>query len=409
MRRLLVTSLLCALPLPIRHDAAPARPPLEFRLDAGHSSVEFSIGFGFTHVRGRFTQTHGTILYDSIAPGNSSVTVVVETGSIETGWPHRDEHLRTSDFFDVARYPTITFQSERLRRAGDDWVAEGSLTMHGVTRPVAIPFRLTHPLERDPRSRWIMLNATGALRLARKDFGIVGGDTYNSWFDRARAATMGDSVDVTLEIEAYRTDAASQRLPQIDAAVQRVRNEGIDAYVKVLRARHDTTPAAQWDAYFLGPDLVVRALLADGRTADALALSRALAELFPTLASAHLLLGHALAVTGDARGADAAYARAREVFRPPPPDTAKFKQVDGRWYWLDLLARNAIESGRVAEAVPLARTIAEIYPQTANALATYGLALALSGDPRAADVQYARAVALDPMETRALALRRLPR
>src|SRR5437764_179398 len=96
----------------------------EYTVDAGHSPVEFSIGFGLTHVKGRFTEWHGTILYDSINPANSSIIAIFETKSLDTGWGHRDSHLRTSDFFDVERFPTITFESDRLRPVGNAWVAE---------------------------------------------------------------------------------------------------------------------------------------------------------------------------------------------------------------------------------------------------------------------------------------------
>src|SRR2546423_3760510 len=132
--RLFATSALCALLAMNLESQAPAVTSLqEYRVDAGHSIIEFSIGFAFSRVKGRFTQTHGTILYDPVDPANSSVTVVLETPSLDTGWPHRDEHLKTSDFFDVERYPTITFQSTRLRRSRNEWVADGQLTMHGVT------------------------------------------------------------------------------------------------------------------------------------------------------------------------------------------------------------------------------------------------------------------------------------
>jgi len=180
---------------------SPAPVLQEYAIDAGHSIVEFSIGFAFSRIKGRFTQVNGTILYDSADVARSSVTVIIETTSLDTGWPHRDEHLRTSDFFDVERFPTITFQSEQLTRSGASWLAEGPLTMHGVTRRIVIPFRFPQPPTRSPESRWMLLNATGALRLARKDFGILGGDTFNSWFNRARSATMSDSVDIELEIE----------------------------------------------------------------------------------------------------------------------------------------------------------------------------------------------------------------
>src|SRR4051812_21999922 len=85
----------------------------EYLVDFGHSIVEFSVGFAFNRVKGRFTDAKGTILYDEATPGASSVTLIIDTKSIDTGWPHRDEHLRTSDFFDVAKYPMIAFQSER--------------------------------------------------------------------------------------------------------------------------------------------------------------------------------------------------------------------------------------------------------------------------------------------------------
>src|SRR5690349_6659921 len=106
----------------------------EYVVDAGHSIAEFSIPFAFTRVKGRFTEWHGTVLYDRSSPARSSVTAVIDAKSIDTGWPHRDEHLRTSDFFDVERFPTIVFQSDSLRATSDGWLVDGRLTMHGVTR-----------------------------------------------------------------------------------------------------------------------------------------------------------------------------------------------------------------------------------------------------------------------------------
>src|SRR5947209_506094 len=88
----------------------------EYAVDAGHSIVEFSVGFALARVRGRFPDSHGTILYDPEHPEQSSVSVVIETKTIDTGWPHRDEHLRTDDFFDAEKYPTISFQSRIVQR-----------------------------------------------------------------------------------------------------------------------------------------------------------------------------------------------------------------------------------------------------------------------------------------------------
>jgi polyisoprenoid-binding protein YceI len=219
--------------------APPGRLPApstlhEYTVDFGHSIVEFSIGFAFSRVKGRFTAAKGTILYDNAQPANSTVTMVIETKSIDTGWPHRDEHLRTDDFFDVEKYPTIVFQSERLTPRGDGWMAEGRLTMHGVTRPITIRFRFPRPPTRSPQSGWMNINVEGAARIARADFGIVGGSTHNSWFNKARAATMADSVDISLEIGGYRADAASQRSAPVEAVLEQIRSAGVQPQIDRL-------------------------------------------------------------------------------------------------------------------------------------------------------------------------------
>jgi polyisoprenoid-binding protein YceI len=375
----------------------------EYTVDAGHSIVEFSVGFAISRVKGRFPQTRGTILYDSAAPERSSVSIVIDAGSIDTGWPHRDDHLRTDDFFDVEKYPTITFQSRRIERAGERWIVTGPLTMHGITKEIAIPLRFVAPPSRQPESRSMVLNVIGAVRLARKDFGVLGGGRHNSWFTAARGATVADSVDVSLEIEGWLADAGSQRPPGVQDAVGRIRANGVSAYLDRLRQVRGTKSEAEFAAYFHGADLIVRALIAEGMVAEAVAASKGMTELFPGLASAWLVHGFALAVSGNAAGAARQYARAREVFRPPVDDpTVKYKQDDDFWYYADQLARTALEWGRVQEAVGLARAVAEIYGGTARAHVRYGLAQALAGDTAGARASYARALELDPRETRAM-------
>ena len=379
----------------------------EYKVDAGHSIVEFSIPFAFSRIKGRFTQSKGTILYDSASPANSSVTFIIQSKSLDTGWPHRDEHLRTSDFFDVDKFPTIEFRSERLRPSGSGWVAEGPLTMHGVTRQIAIPFHLAHPPVRSSESRWMILNAEGGLKLARADFGIFGGSTYNSWFDKARAATMGDSVEINLEIEGYSADIASQRSPALETVLQRITTNGVQSQVDRLSALKKTKSPQEFDQYFYGQDLLVRSLIVSGRTADAVTLSRALTELYPASHAARLVHGFALAVAGDQSGSAREYAKAKEIFQPPQRDpNEKFPQDDESWYYLDQLVRTALESGHAKEAAPLAAAIASIYPETARAFTVYGQALAASGDPRGAASQYAKALQLDSSETGALEWRR---
>ena len=385
----------------------PTPPLQEYAIDAGHSIVEFSIGFAFSRVKGRFTQVKGTILYHTADPAQSSVTVIIETNSLDTGWPHRDEHLRTGDFFDVERFPTIMFQSEQVRSSGSAWLAEGPLTMHGITKRIVIPFRFPQPPTRSPESGWMILNASGTLRLAWKDFGILGGDTFNSWFTKARNATMSDSVDIELEIEGWLTDAGSQRPPGLAEALERIRNGGVEAQLGRLRPLKQGKTPQEFARYFHGGDVVTRALIVDRRLPEAVALSRGLTELFPELPSAYLVHGYALAASGNAKAATQQFARARELFRPPVRDPSeKFPQDDPFWYYSDELVRTSLEWGRVNEAVLLARALTEIYPGTARGHTSYGRALAATGDSAGAAAAYAKALELDPRETKALEWKR---
>jgi len=239
-------------------------------------------------------------------------------------------------------------------------------------------------------------------RYARR-IGIPGGSRHNSWFDPLRRATVADTVEVSLEIEGWLADAASQRPQGVAAALDRIRDSGVEAQLDRLRAVRGDKSDAQFAPYFHGGDMVVRALIADGRTAEAVALARGLVPLFPNLASAYLVHGFALSVAGDRREAARQYARAREVFQPPVDDpNERYKQDDPSWYYNDQLVHSALEWGRVREAVALAEAIRSIYPTTARAHVTLGLAQTLAGDADGARVSYAHALELDPRETRAI-------
>jgi polyisoprenoid-binding protein YceI len=409
---ILARSVIVGAILPIAAGAQARRPALEeYVVDAGHSIVEFSIPFAFTRVKGRFTEWTGTMLYDRANPSNSSVSAVIDAKSIDTGWPHRDDHLRTSDFFDVERYPKIIFQSDRLRSTPTGWMADGRLTMHGVTKNVSLPIQiLAEGPQRSPESRNLLLDGTSELRLARKDFGITGGSQYNSWFTAARAATMGDSVSISIEVEGWLPDVASQRPPGVEGNVSRLKEKGVAAYVDRLRQARDSadhgrtiagTPGPAWPVYFSGQDLTVRALANDGRIPDAVALAEAMTSLFGSWRS-YLVHGYTLALSGKEREASAAFARAKALYKPPPPSAEKFKQVDDDWWQANQLVQGALESGQRQAAVHVARVLTEIYPTWARAFVTLGQTLAAEGDTRGAGEAYATALKLDPDETRAM-------
>ncbi|MBA3560327.1 MAG: YceI family protein [Gemmatimonadaceae bacterium] len=278
----------------------------ELSLEASHSSVEFSIGFLTGRVKGRFDDVRGTLFYDGERPERSSITVVIGAASIHSGSRHRDEHLRSSDFFDVTRFPHITFTSERVTRAGNGLLVSGPLEMHGATRNVAIPFRQVRPLLEDPHGSDIV-NFEGSLRLARKDFGILGGAKFNSWFDDIRSATMADSVDVMLEIQAWETNFV--RLRRWDGALDRFKREGIGPTAKRLRAMKamhaDSIDGVDWEL-----DQIARTLVARERPAEAIELLELSVELLPASAASHASLSRVYELTGDRRAALASAERA---------------------------------------------------------------------------------------------------
>jgi polyisoprenoid-binding protein YceI len=276
--------------------SAREAPVREFRIDAGHSDVAFSIGFLGHPVRGRFDDIRGTIVYASGKPAASAISVVIAAKSIATGSTHRDEHLRSADFFDVARYPSIVFRSTTIESSGTALVANGILTMHGLSRAVSIPFRETSPPIADPHGSTLVL-FSGQLRVARKDFGILGGSKYNDWFDEIRSATMADSVDISLDITGWDTDL--DRVHTYDAPVQRIERDGIAPSLERLRALRarsaDSIAKAAYDI-----EQIARTLQQRGRTAEAIALFQFSAETFDKQASTHTALARAFELAGKA-------------------------------------------------------------------------------------------------------------
>jgi polyisoprenoid-binding protein YceI len=283
----------------------------EFRVDGGHSDIEFTIGFLGTAVRGRFDNLRGTLLYDDRDPSRSAIAVAIDMRSLNTGSRHRDEHLASSDFFDVEHYPMTTFRTTVVRRTSTALELRGPLTMHGVTREIVIPFTLLHPPAADPHGS-TLLDFVGRLRLARADFAIAGGSVHNEWFDKLRAATMADSVDVTLQVSAWDTDFERVADPTIAGALQRIEQQGAEAAVSRGRAIAASDPAKLKDQQW-GLDQTAHALAQKGKQHDALTLYALEAELYPTSASAHAALGAAYEAAGKIDLARAEYERALQL------------------------------------------------------------------------------------------------
>ncbi len=176
---------------------AVAGPGQEFAIDPVHSDVGFAVShMVISKVRGSFTRLEGTITLDRKHPERSSVTAAIDAAGIDTHNAGRDKDLKSANFLDVKKYPRITFVSETIRRNGAAWFARGRLTIHGVTREVEIPFRLTGPIV-DPWGKTRIAVAAGPLTLDRRDFGIVWNKTLATG-----GLLVGNQVEVRIQLEA---------------------------------------------------------------------------------------------------------------------------------------------------------------------------------------------------------------
>jgi polyisoprenoid-binding protein YceI len=142
-------------------------------------------------VTGRFTAFEGKILFDDRDPGKSSVNVTIKTASVNTDNANRDNDLRSPNYFDAEKFPEITFQSKSVEKKGNDFVAHGTLTIHGVAKDVDLPFELKGPA--DTRQGKVM-GAHAGLTVSRTDYGVgkatpmIGSDVKLDLFVEARQA-----------------------------------------------------------------------------------------------------------------------------------------------------------------------------------------------------------------------------
>jgi polyisoprenoid-binding protein YceI len=172
----------------------------EWSLDSTHSSVGFWVRhLMVTKIRGTFNRWTGTIQIDERDPSLCRVDVRIEAASVDTNEPQRDGHLRSADFFEVDRYPHITFKSTSIERAAEgQYRLLGDLTIRGVTREVALEVedcgRAKHPMTGDSRAGF---SARTSIR--RADFGL----TWNALLETGGVA-VSDKVEIDLEIQALR-------------------------------------------------------------------------------------------------------------------------------------------------------------------------------------------------------------
>lgn len=188
-----VTSIaaLIALALPALASAA------SYTIDPEHSNVGFKVRHMMvSNVKGSFEKHSGVVELNDKDVTKSRVEVSIDTNSINTNMAKRDEHLRSADFFDTASYPTMTFVSKKVARAGKEKLkVTGDLTLHGVTRQVVLDVESLSNESKDPWGN-IRRGASATTKIKRKDFGLV----WNKALETGGVA-VGEEVTINLEIE----------------------------------------------------------------------------------------------------------------------------------------------------------------------------------------------------------------
>lgn len=175
-----------------------AQAPVTYEIDPVHSSVTFKVRHLISKVDGRFREFSGTVVGDPAAKTGASVELTIKATSVDTTNADRDKHLRGTDFFDVEKFPEITFKSTKIvAKGGDRYEAVGTFTMHGVTKTITVPVVLTG-IAKDP---WGGERAGFSISttLNRKEYGI----NFNKALD-AGGMLLGDDVEISIDLEAIK-------------------------------------------------------------------------------------------------------------------------------------------------------------------------------------------------------------
>lgn len=316
-------------------DAAPDPDTVaRFSVDRSHSAMEFVVRFmGLSKVRGRFSDFSGAVVYDAEAPERSVVAISIDVASIDTDNDTRDDHLRSPDWFDAERWPTITFTSHSIERTGDDeFLVTGPLTIKETTREVSIPLTRIHGVQTDAWGNW-RIGFEGALTIDRKEYGVEGGNFFNQAFEAARVG-VADEVRIEFTISgrifnmekiAYR----SREKPSIGEALEEVVES--DGTVAAVRRYHELKSASP-DAYEFGVSELNKLgyrLLQRGRVDDAIEIFRLNLSAHPDSGGAFDSLAEAHAKAGNRRVAIENARRSLQIDPGEPATLALLRWLEG--------------------------------------------------------------------------------
>jgi polyisoprenoid-binding protein YceI len=162
-----------------------------WQIDPNHSSAQFSVRhLGVSTVRGAFTKVSGSATYDPANPAHTTLNASIDPNSVDTRVAMRDNDLRSPNFLEVQKYPTITFQSKQVKVAGDGKLQiTGDLTIHGVTKEVVLDVDGPSAPIKDPWGNQ-RIGASASTKINRKDFGVNGAP-----------GVVGDDISITIDTE----------------------------------------------------------------------------------------------------------------------------------------------------------------------------------------------------------------
>jgi polyisoprenoid-binding protein YceI len=170
----------------------------DWKIDAAHSEADFSIKhMSISTVHGSFRGLSGVIKYDPANPAKSGVEASIDVTSVDTGVAPRDTHLKSPDFFDTAKFPTMTFKSTSVSKAGDHYDVVGDLTLHGVTKQVVLKLEDLGKEETGMDGKSVHRGFSATTTINRRDFGLTWNGTLKSG-----DSVLGDDVKIELDIEA---------------------------------------------------------------------------------------------------------------------------------------------------------------------------------------------------------------
>jgi polyisoprenoid-binding protein YceI len=170
---------------------------MKYQIDSAHTHAQFKVRhLMVSNVKGDFDKVTGTVVLDDANPAASSIDISVDVASISTREPQRDAHLKSPDFFDVEKFPTITFVSKEVVKSGEEsYEVVGDLTIHGVTKTIDLNVEDVTPEVKDPFGLF-RRGASAKASILRSDFGLK----YNSVLE-AGGVAISDEVHITIDTE----------------------------------------------------------------------------------------------------------------------------------------------------------------------------------------------------------------